>query len=259
MKTIKTKKRKKLNIKKVIIFIIFLICIFYLIKESNFNLYNNIVTSNIKSNNNSDYDIVKQDNNSNYNGVGQEKVKNKDGYFTTFTTGSPYKKTYKEYKQNGNSSWSAKYYWGDTMAKNGCGITVMSIVLSGYNKNYTPEDLRKKYYPVMDYENFSSELKNTFKIENSDFYYDSEHLSNNYIIEHLNTNRPVIVCVWNKPNDNRWTTASHYMVLLASDGNNMVYVSNPNGLENDSKSSGWYDINEVTPHLAKAIFIESYE
>ena len=84
-------------------------------------------------------------------------------------------------------------------------------------------------------------------------------LSNNYIIEHLNTNRPVIVCVWNKPNDNRWTTASHYMVLLASDGNNMVYVSNPNGLENDSKSSGWYDINEVTSYLAKAIFIESYE
>ena len=239
-------RKRKLNLKRILLAILLLMIFFYFANSDN-----EIVTS-ISSKK-----IVKHDSISSYSGIGQEKVSNQDGYFTTFTTENG--KTYKEYKQNGNSSWSAKYYWGDTMAENGCGITVMSIVLSGYNKNYTPEDLRKKYYPVMDYENFSSELRNTFKIENSDFYYDSEHLSNDYIIQHLNTNRPVIVCVWNKPNDNRWTTASHYMVLLASDGNNMVYVSNPNGLENDSKSSGWYDINEVTPYLAKAIFIESYE
>ncbi|MFR8234350.1 MAG: hypothetical protein ACLVA2_08155, partial [Clostridia bacterium] len=93
---------------------------------------------------------------------------------------------------------------------------------------------------------------------NSDFYFDSVHLSNEYILKHLKTNRPVLVCLWNKPHNNRWTTASHYMVLLATDGNNMVYVSNPNGLENDSKSSGWYDINEITPYLAKALFVEEY-
>jgi len=28
------------------------------------------------------------------------------------------------------------------------------------------------------------------------------------------------------------------------------------GGENDSKSSGWYDINEITPYIAKALFIE---
>jgi len=28
---------------------------------------------------------------------------------------------------------------------------------------------------------------------------------------------------------------------------------------NDSKSSGWYDINEITPYLAKALYIESYK
>ena len=71
----------------------------------------------------------------------------KDGYFTTFTTVNNHKKKYKEYKQNGDSSWSNKEYWGDTMAENGCGITVMSIILSGYGKDYTPEDLREKYYP----------------------------------------------------------------------------------------------------------------
>ncbi len=179
-------------------------------------------------NTNNTYKVVKQDINKKYSGIGQEKVSNKDGYFTTFTTENNYKKTYKEYKQNGNSSWSNKKYWGSTMSENGCGITVMSIILSGYGKNYTPEDLRKRYYPVMDYENFSTELSNNFGIKNSDFYYDSIHLSKETIIEHLKTNRPIIICVWNKPTDNRWTTASHYMALLATDGDNMVYVSNPN-------------------------------
>ena len=114
------------------------------------------------------------------------------------------------------------------MSENGCGITVMSIILSGYGKDYTPEYLRQKYYPVMDYDEFSNELSSTFGIKNSDFYYDSTHLSNTAIIEHLQSNRPIIVCVWNNPTNNRWTTASHYMALLATDNNNMVYVSNPN-------------------------------
>ena len=256
------KNHKRLNIKKIILFLLIIIFAIYLLYKYNYLLLENNIISNVGNINNlnsktSEYGIVKQDKNSNYSGIGQEKVKNKDGYLTTFTTSEPNKKTYKEYKQNGNSSWANNHYWGDTMAENGCGITVMSIVLSGYNKKYTPEDLRKKYYPVMNYENFSYELSNTFGIKNSDFYYDSVHLSDKSIMNHLETNKPIIVCVWNKPTDNRWTTASHYMVLLATDGNNMIYVSNPNGLENDSKSSGWYDIDEITPYLAKALYIES--
>lgn len=138
------------------------------------------------------------------------------------------------------------------------GITTMAIILSGYNKNYSPEDLRKKYYPVMNYDNFSKELS-SFGIKNSDFYFDKNHLSNNSILEHLKSNRPIIVCVWNNPSNNRWTTASHYMALLAASSDNLVYISNPNGGKKDNKSSGWYDINEISPYIAKAIFITSYE
>ena len=251
---------RKLNKKRIVIFILLIIIIIYwginYLKNNGFfselNAYLNF--SDIIS-----YRVIKQDNNSNYYGIGQEKIKNEDGYFTIFTTEDNYKKTYKEYKQNGNSSWASNEYWNGSMSENGCGITVMSILLSGYNKDYTPDDLRKKYYPVMDYEKMSSELSNTFGIKNSDFYYDSIHLSDESIIEHLQSNRPIIVCVWNKPNNNRWTTASHYMILLAVDNNNMVYVSNPNGLENDSKSSGWYDIDEITPYIAKALYIEDYD
>ena len=249
--------KKRLNKKRIFIFIIVILGIYML---SNF-LTSSDIFYDIKSNISSifGYGVIKKDQNSNYSGIGQEKVKGKDGYFTTFTTEDNYKKTYIEYKQNGDSSWSNKEYWGGTMAENGCGITVMSIILSGYGKDYTPEDLREMYYPVMNYEKLSSELSSTFGIENSDFYFDSVHLSDESIIEHLQTNRPIIVCVWNNPTDNRWTTASHYMVLLATDGKNMVYVSNPNGLENDSKSSGWYDIDEITPYIAKALYIEDYE
>lgn len=249
--------KKKLNKRKVLIFILLMMVIIC--------LYNNFVNnfSNFHSNltlfNSSDkYKVIKQDINNNYLGIGQEKVKDKDGYFTTFTTVDKYKKTYIEYKQNGDSSWSNNEYWGGTMAENGCGITALAIILSGYDKNYTPEDLREMYYPVMDYEKFSNELSSKFGIKNSDFYYDSVHLSDESIIEHLQSNRPIIVCVWNNPTDNRWTTASHYLVLLAADNNNMVYVSNPNGLENNSKSSGWYNIDEVTPYIAKALYIEDY-
>ena len=255
------KNKRKLNKKRIVIFILFIILIIYLYINfvNNISIFSAISQKFNISNFLGEYKIIKKDTNKDYPGKGQEKVKNKDGYFTTFTTEDNYKKTYIEYKQNGDSSWSNKEYWGGTMAENGCGITVMSIILSGYGKDYTPEDLREMYYPVMNYEKLSSELSSTFGINNSDFYYDSEHLSDKSIIDHLQSNRPIIVCVWNNPTNNRWTTASHYMVLLAADENNMVYVSNPNGLENDSKSSGWYDIDEITPYLAKALYIEDYE
>lgn len=97
-----------------------------------------------------------------------------------------------------------------------------------------------------------------FGIKNTDFYYDSSHLSKDAFVSHLKSNRPILICVWNKPSVNRWTSASHYMALLATDGE-LVYVSNPNGLNDSSKSSGWYDFNEVLPWTAKALFIENYK
>ena len=185
---------------------------------------------------------------------GQEKVSNKDGYFTTFTASDG--KKYIEFKQNCNASWSNKPYWDNTMETDGCGITALSIILSGYTDlSLTPEDLRQMYYPVLDPSKISDVLENSYGIKNSDFVYDSTRLSNDNILGHLRSNCPVLVCVWNKPKKNRWTEVSHYMVLLGADENGMVYVSNPNGPDNSHKSSGWYDISEVTPYIAKALFM----
>lgn len=257
----KKKHKKKLNIRRIIFLIVILFIFILFIKNINstngssiesYILQNTTLTKN-------EYDIIKQDHNSNYSGEGQKKVSNKDGYFTTFTTDSPYKKTYIEYKQNGNASWSKNTYWNDYMENSACGITALATILSGYKKNYTPEDLRNKYYPVMDYENMQNEFYESFNIRTSNFFYDSSHLSKDYIKEHLLTNRPVLICVWTRPKKNRWTTASHYMVLLASDEDDMVYISNPNGLEDNYNSSGWYKYSEIIPYIAKALFVESYE
>lgn len=258
------KYKKKKNVKRFLLCIITII-VFAII----YNRYaNNIFVTatnkaqSIISNNTSSkitYDTIKLDHNSNYPGEGQKNIEHADGYFTTFTTYGTYKKMYKEYKQNGNSSWSQKSYWDGTMETSGCGITAMSIILSGYGKSCTPEDLRKEFYPVLNGDMISNTFSKIYNIRNSDFYYDSIHLSNETLEKHLKSDRPILACVWNKPQSNRWTTASHYLVLLACDDNHMVYVSNPNGLENNSKSSGWYDINEVSPYIAKALYIESYK
>lgn len=244
--------------RKIILFIMVLGIFLFLKRPSLKNITNDLNKFISKITNTLVYKTIKQDINNNYSGIGQENVQNKDGYFTTFTTSGNHKKTYIEYKQNSNSSWSSNEYWNGTMAENGCGITALSIILSGYHQKYTPEDLRRKYYPKLDYHTISEELTDTFHIKNTDFYYDSVHLSSEKLQEHLKTGRPILICVWNQPHDNRWTTSSHYMVLLAADDKDMVYISNPNGGEDDSKSSGWYNFNEITPYLAKALYIESY-
>ena len=245
---VKHKKKYKLNKKRIFFFIILPIAILLACKYSN-KIANTVLEKFVN------YDIAYLSQNSNYSGIGQENVDGKDGYYTTFTTVNS--KIYTEYKQNGNSSWSNNPYWEGTMETDGCGITALSIVLSGYGKLDTPEDLRKKYYPFLNLDNISDELYNTYNISSSGFFYDYVRLSIKSIENHLKSDKPILICVWNKPKMNRWTTESHYLVLLATDENGKWYVSNPNGLPDTTKASGWYDIDEIQPYIAKALFIES--
>lgn len=132
----KKTKKIKFNIKRIIFWLfIVLVIIFLFIKNKSPKEQNilNIIDNSIT--NSSEYSILKQDSNPNYLGVGQEKVNNKDGYFTTFTTNN--NKIYKEYKQNGNSSWSNRSYWDNTMA---------SDRLLYYCNFYYFKWLWKKYY-----------------------------------------------------------------------------------------------------------------
>lgn len=189
--------------------------------------------------------------------AGQTIVENEDGYTATFTADNgKNQKTYKEYKQNGTSSWSQRAYWGGTMEENGCGITSLSIIASGYGLDITPEDLRQKYYPHLDGDKIPQVLK-SLGIRSTEFCFYDKYISRSYIRTWLKTNRPVLICVDNKK-DNVWTKASHYMVLLATNDDGMIYVSNPNGLDKEENASGWYDASEIIPHIVKALFVETY-
>lgn len=188
---------------------------------------------------------------------GQTKVSNSDGYTTKFTTlNLNHKKTYTEYKQNQYASWENKSYWGGTMAENGCGITSLAIICSGYKLNLTPEYFRKEYYPHLDSTKIQDTLIN-LGIECSEFYFESRYINKQKISEHLQTNRPVLIALNNKK-QNKWTKASHYMVLLDIDSDGNFYLSNPNGIDGTKTSSNWYNPNEIIPYVAKIMFIESY-
>jgi len=173
---------------------------------------------------------------SNHSIQGQTLVDNRDGYTTTFTTlNTKHQKTYKEFKQNIDSSWSNHSYWGGTMRENGCGITAIAIVASGYGLNITPENLRQKYYPHLEGEDMPKAL-NELGLKCTDFCFHQSYLNKKYIMDWLKTNRPVIICVGSEK-ENNWTASSHYMALLDINQEGLVYVSNPNGLEGEKKAS----------------------
>lgn len=232
-------KKRHSFFKKFIKFIMFLIILFFIFN----NLFKIDIFNNYKNN-------IGEHENPNYSYIGQEKVKDKDGYYTTFQTKS---RKYIEYKQNGEATWSQKDYWGGTMEENGCGITSMSIILSGYGINVTPEELRKKYEPHLPGEDISKELKK-YGLNCDDFLFSTAYFSKEYVMEHLKKDRPILICAWSKPNA-MWTEKSHYMVLLATDGKDKIYVSNPNGSEKKNPS-GWYEYYKVLPYIAKALFID---
>lgn len=232
----KRKKKKKLHpFRKVFILVLIAICVYLGYEyQTHGNLdqviqvFSKINLTKIKFN--------EQSYSSNNLIEGQIPVNHKDGYTTTFTTlNAKYQKTYKEYKQNIESSWNENSYWGGTMSKNGCGITSMAIIASGYGINVTPEDLRKEYYPHLEGEKMQFALKE-MGIKCTDFYYHKSYLSKKYLSDWLETNRPVLICVGSEK-ENDWTNSSHYMVLLDINKEGMVYISNPNGLDGDKNAS----------------------
>lgn len=201
------------------------------------------------------YDVIGENENENYPGTGQERVMGNDQYFTTFTTTEG--KVYKEYKQAGITPWADHKYWYDTVGVCGCGITALSVALSGMGLDETPETLRQRYPEGMDYDAMEEELREVFGVESSGFFYDEVSLSKKRLKEHLDTGNPVLICVWQDAGPNRWTTLSHYLVMIAKDNKDKVYISNPSGLIDQANSSGWYDFDEVVPYIAKVIFIGS--
>lgn len=239
----KNKKRKKIRILRLLILLILLAIIIFVGYKTVTLLFNSNLINIFK--------------NSQFSNVNEIKHTNEiDGYTTTFSTTSEYPKIYKEFKQDQNTPWANEPYWGGTMSLNGCGITSIAIIASGYNLDITPDDLRKKYYPHLETEDMYIAL-NELGIKCEDFWFTTIYLNKKYILEWLQTDRPILICVDNTKK-NIWTAASHYMVLLACNEDGLVYLSNPNGVDGTDTASGWYEIDEILPFTAKALFIEDY-
>lgn len=162
-------------------------------------------------------------------------------------------KRYTQYIQGADALWAEHNYWGGSMRENGCGITAIAIIASGYGKEDTPEILRKKYAPHLEGNKMAKVLEEDFGIANSGFCYSQKEFSSKRIKESLEKGQPVLICVTNQP-DSKWTKKSHYMVLLDVDGEK-VYVCNPSAGDNGNKHSGWYPIKEVQPYIVKAVYV----
>lgn len=174
------------------------------------------------------------------------------GYIGTYTDKN--KKIYTQYIQGADAPWAKNSYWGGTMKENGCGITALSIITSGYGYSLTPEDFRKKYSPHLEGNKIPDVLKEEFKINNSGFCYAQKEFNQERILNSLEKGQPVLICVTNKPNS-KWTKKSHYMVLLGCEGDK-IYVCNPSQGDEKNKKSGWYEAKEVIPYIVKAVYIK---
>jgi len=248
----KNKKKKKnksiFNLFFIVLILTFAVCIYVFGFDGKVDVMTQVFASVM----NSDSNLLAE-----HTIAGQTLIDEADGYTTKFTTSNiENPKIYTEYKQNGESTWSENEYWGGTMSENGCGITSLAIIASGYGLDITPEDLRQEYYPHLDSEDISKALKK-MGIKCSDFCFHDTYISKKYIADWLKTNRPVLVCVDNKKDD-KWTASSHYMVILDVNEDGLFYVSNPNGKDGSEKASGWYKADEIIPYIVKALFVESY-
>ena len=97
--------------RKILMLLIIILGMFIFFRNISFNnisyRLNKFVS---KITNTSEYKTIKQDINKNYSGIGQEKVKNKDGYFTTFTTIENHKNIERELNSRVNISLDERDY-----------------------------------------------------------------------------------------------------------------------------------------------------
>lgn len=253
MQTRRRKKKKKLKYKRLYTLILIIIITVLCIKLISRKNTESISKSNNNVQNSVNNEIIPIEDVPISTIQGQTIVTDADGYVTQYTTSKPNHRKYNEYKQI-LGSWAERSYWGGTMAENGCGITSMAIIASGYGIDVTPEYFRDKYFPHLDAEKMIPAFKD-IGLKCSEFSFSSTQINKRYMAEWLNKGNPILICV-NSNRENIWTAASHYMVILDINKEGNFYISNPNGEEGSEKASGWYSASEIIPFIAKIAFIE---
>ena len=177
------------------------------------------------------------------NGIGTVTISEGDGYTSIYT--SSFGKSYKEFKQNVTDASYANYKYGNgTISSQGCSVTSLAIVLSGYGFDVNPGIWSGGLISV------SGEINSyvggkLYSLSTSGST--SESIKN--IQNHLRTGNPVIIHVLAKSS---FTNNQHWMALLdISEDGSLVYLSNPNVYG----QNGWVSINTALYDLKTYILV----
>lgn len=182
------------------------------------------------------------ENNNSYTGNGSITLTSGDGYKNVYT--SSFNKMYKEFKQNSSdASYKDLMYGSRSIARQGCSITAIAIVLSGYGYDVTPANWAGNNLisvsGVLD-----SYVGATLHYASSNINSSKQQIQNN-----LKQGRPVVIHVLAASS---FTDNEHWMALLdiSSDGS-QVYLSNPNV----SGQNGWVNIDDALYDLNSYVLI----
>lgn len=168
---------------------------------------------------------------------------------TTYTNKAG--KTFIEYKQN-VGPWATMPYGNNTISYQGCSITCLAIMTSGYGYNFTPQkwsgtsligmaSQAKQYAPGSTHVQIGGGAYNA--------NLNVAQTNKTDIQNHLKTGDVVIIHVLGAKNgyNSPYTSSEHWMVLLdINDSGDQVYVCNPYS----GKSNGWTDINQALKSLS---------
>ena len=168
---------------------------------------------------------------------------------TTYTNKAG--KTFIEYKQN-VGPWATMPYGNNTISYQGCSITCLAIMTSGYGYNFTPQKWSSTSLTGIGtqakiYAPGSTNVQIGGGAYNANLNIAQTNKTD--IQNHLKTGNVVIIHVLGAKNgyNSPYTSSEHWMVLLdINEAGDQVYVCNPYA----GKSNGWTDINQALKSLS---------
>lgn len=177
---------------------------------------------------------------------------------STYTSSSG--KTFVEYKQN-IGPWASMPYGSGTIKSQGCSVTSLAIMTSGYGYNFTPQKWSSTSLTSVSGQ-AATYVKGSQRTTIGAEYTAPKNVSANHkkdIQDHLKTGDVVIIHVLGAGNKNggynkKYTSSQHWMVLLdINDAGDQVYVSNPYS----GQPNGWDNIDQVLTSLCCYIKVKN--
>lgn len=138
-------------------------------------------------------------------------------------------------------AWADESYAGGTMAKNGCGVTCMAMVYIALTGDTAMGPVEMAAFSEEGgYVEGGGTPWRFMSDGGAELGLTVETLPNvaKYLIDELNEGHPIIVNV----GPGTFTTVGHYIVLTKADGNDRVFIHNPNAPEDNETS---WDINLI--------------